>query len=85
MDFARRTNIFLILSASLLMTFAIASGTCAAGRISGAPLSPEDVCPILTGQKVPAVTLQTIEGKPFDLTESIAKKPTVLIFYRGGW
>jgi hypothetical protein len=75
----------LVISVSLLINCAIVSGTYAAARGSGVPLSPEDVCPILTGQKIPAVTLKTIEGKPFDMTDSIAKKPTILIFYRGGW
>lgn len=49
---------------------------------------PEDaanVCPIKVGQSLPSLTLQDIDGKDFNLNQSIAKKPTVLVFYRGGW
>lgn len=47
--------------------------------------SPYGVCPLLVGSRVPAVTVQTAEGKPFDLAGAVADKPTVLVFYRGGW
>jgi hypothetical protein len=80
-----KMNILLIIAVTLLMNVTIASGVCAADRSIGLPLLPDDVCPILPGQKIPAVTLKTIEGKPFDLAGSIAKNPTILIFYRGGW
>ncbi len=49
------------------------------------PISAEDVCPILVGTTVPKLTLTTASGSPFDLNAAIAKKPAVLIFYRGGW
>lgn len=37
------------------------------------------------GDPVPAVELRTADGSAFDLTAAIAEKPSVLIFYRGGW
>ncbi|WP_086934585.1 peroxiredoxin-like family protein [Agarilytica rhodophyticola] len=49
---------------------------------------PEDaakVCPIKVGQEIPKVTLQGIDGKNVDLAAKIGEKPTVLVFYRGGW
>ncbi|MGC1510330.1 peroxiredoxin-like family protein [Ketobacter sp.] len=49
------------------------------------PQKAEDVKPIMVGQVVPPVKLKTIEGKTFDLNESIEEKPTLLIFYRGSW
>ena len=49
------------------------------------PTSAEDICPILVGAMVPKLTLTTVEGSLFDLNAAIAEKPTVLIFYRGGW
>ena len=51
----------------------------------GAPTSAQDIKPLLIGASVPDVTLQTAERKSFDLKEAVAKKPTILIFYRGGW
>jgi len=47
--------------------------------------SAEEVCPLLVGQSVPDVQLTTVNGSSFGLTEAIAEKPTLLIFYRGGW
>jgi peroxiredoxin len=41
--------------------------------------------PLAVGQSIPDTTLQTEAGKPVKLRELISKKPTVLIFYRGGW
>lgn len=49
------------------------------------PQKAEDVKPIKVGSKVPPLPLQTVEGKSYDLFTSISRKPTVLIFYRGGW
>jgi hypothetical protein len=47
--------------------------------------SPGSVHPLLIGAGVPDLVLKSSEGKDFDLAEAIAKKPTVLILYRGGW
>ena len=49
------------------------------------PDSAEETRPIAAGEAVPALKLETVDGETFDLNEAIAKKPTVLIFYRGGW
>lgn len=38
-----------------------------------------------TKDSVPDGTLTTIDGKKVSLRTLIAKKPSVLIFYRGGW
>lgn len=47
--------------------------------------NPKDICPLLIGNAVPAVNVQTIEGKTVRLTDEVRNKPTILIFYRGGW
>ena len=47
--------------------------------------SAEAICPLLVGQKIPLVNLKTHDGKEFDLNAAVSQKPTVLIFYRGGW
>lgn len=49
------------------------------------PESPLEIRPLLIGAPVPKVTLQTVEGSPFDLGKAVSEKPSVLIFYRGGW
>lgn len=45
----------------------------------------EDICPLLVGASVPELELKTVEGGPFDLNKAIKEKPTIIIFYRGGW
>jgi hypothetical protein len=49
------------------------------------PASPQDVCPLLTGTCIPQVILSTVEGNSFDLMDAVRAKPSILIFYRGGW
>jgi peroxiredoxin len=48
-------------------------------------ISAEEIHPLLVGMKIPDVTLNGADGSLFRLREVIGKKPTVLIFYRGGW
>jgi hypothetical protein len=47
--------------------------------------SPERVCPLLNGVKIPQVSVKTTDGTPFELMAAIQIKPAVLVFYRGGW
>ena len=49
------------------------------------PTNAEEIRPLLVGQKLPNLTLRTPENSEINLNDEIAKKPTVLIFYRGGW
>ena len=44
-----------------------------------------DVTPILNGQTIPDVTVQTYDGKSVQLRDVVGEKPTVILFYRGGW
>ena len=46
---------------------------------------PNNVSPLMIGQDAPEIILFSSDGKPFNLREKIAQKPTVLLFYRGGW
>lgn len=52
---------------------------------SGVAPSAEEICPVKVGASVPSIPLQTVEGAAVDLKEEVTKKPTVLVFYRGGW
>jgi peroxiredoxin len=45
----------------------------------------EDICPLLCGEKIPNNQLADKEGTAVSLNKIISKKPTVLVFYRGGW
>ncbi len=45
----------------------------------------EDVTPLLNGQTVPNVTLKTADGAPVSLRAAVMTKPSVILFYRGGW
>ncbi|SFO90002.1 Peroxiredoxin [Chitinophaga sp. YR627] len=49
------------------------------------PQKPEDISPLLNGEKIPKAILTDVSGKKFDLNKAVSEKPTVLIFYRGGW
>ena len=49
------------------------------------PQDATKVRPLSAGEKAPAATLRNPEGKEIDLAAKYAQKPTVLIFYRGGW
>jgi peroxiredoxin len=41
--------------------------------------------PLKVGDAIPDVTLRTEEDKEVSLRKLVSEKPTVLIFYRGGW
>jgi len=45
----------------------------------------ENVTPLLNGTAAPNVTVKTADGSPVSLQALLMQKPTVLIFYRGGW
>ncbi|RVT98488.1 AhpC/TSA family protein [Mucilaginibacter limnophilus] len=52
---------------------------------AGVPLKAEDVSPLLAGERIPLLKLPGASGEIFDLNRSVAEKPTILVFYRGGW
>lgn len=47
--------------------------------------SPKNVNPLLIGASIPDITLKTIENKDVNLLDLAKNKPTIFIFYRGGW
>ncbi len=49
------------------------------------PTSADQVHPVLIGGHAPDAHLMTSQGKPVSLKVEILDKPTILIFYRGGW
>ncbi len=52
---------------------------------SSVPNRAEDAMPLKAGAKVPSTNLKTLDGKDISLRTALGKKPTVIIFYRGGW
>lgn len=49
------------------------------------PEKPEDISPLLTGEKIPEATLKSTDGSTHSLSAIIKQKLTILLFYRGGW
>ena len=49
------------------------------------PLVAEDISPILIGETLPNANFQNPEGNYVQLKALLEEKPTVLVFYRGGW
>jgi peroxiredoxin len=49
------------------------------------PDKAEDISPLLYGESVPDVKITSIDGSRQSILSIIAEKPSVLIFYRGGW
>jgi hypothetical protein len=66
----------------LLMAICLGGG--AKAEEGFAPV-PEQVSPLLVGQKLPILVLQDADGKNFDLNVENSQKPLVVVFYRGHW
>ena len=49
------------------------------------PTVAEDISPILIGETLPNAYFQNAEGESVQLKAVLEEKPTVLVFYRGGW
>lgn len=47
--------------------------------------SAEETNPLAVGDRIPSVQVADSDGRRIDLSELTAEKPTVIIFYRGGW
>lgn len=69
-------------TSKVIQTSLIAAGVFAAAVTTSAA---DEIKHLGKGDKVPAVTVQNDKGESIDLQAAVAKAPTVLIFYRGGW
>lgn len=45
----------------------------------------EDISPLLNGETFPDAVLKAPDGSEHDLSEILKQKPSVVLFYRGGW
>ncbi len=70
--------------ANLLATLTVA-GLSLPVHAAELPTRAEDVRPLLLGSASPTADLQTLDGSQLSLTQALAGRPTVLVFYRGGW
>jgi peroxiredoxin len=53
--------------------------------LAGIPDSPEQVQPLKVGSRAPIFAARTTEGALRTFEPDSYKKPTVVLFYRGGW
>ncbi|MFW5894276.1 MAG: peroxiredoxin-like family protein [Verrucomicrobiota bacterium] len=74
--------VLLVSSAGLVFGNEVAVETSAESAVAE---SAEDVRPLLIGAEIPEVTLKTAQGNEINLKETVAERPVVVIFYRGGW
>ncbi len=49
------------------------------------PENPEDISPLLIGETMPDVQVTNLDGQTVNFLDLAKAKPTVVIFYRGGW
>ena len=68
---------------ALLFSFAFIFNSI--GLSAQIPAKPEEISPLLIGENIPVVHIPDAMGNDFDLNLAIAKQPTLLVFYRGGW
>jgi len=73
-----------LLLAAFAVTAAVSASALALDRTVIAD-KVENVTPLLNGSIAPSVTVKTVDGSPLSLQALLMQKPTVLIFYRGGW
>lgn len=65
----------------------VAPSPVGAGQMANGHWEPESLMtPLKAGASMPRGNIaQTADGERFDVDAAVAAKPTVLIFYRGGW
>lgn len=83
--FLNRLNVLAVYSLIVFCGFIMIAQTTNAQQPNVFPQKPEEVSPLLIGEQIPTSTLLDAKGKSFNLNAALAAKPTILIFYRGGW
>lgn len=58
---------------------------CVSNTNAQVPEKAEDISPMLIGEILPKANLVDAYGKNILLKDALSEKPTVLVFYRGGW
>ncbi len=69
----------------LALTLMVVAST-SAQAYEGSPAAwPTETCPIQAGELLPSAMVTAADGSAVDLAESVSEKPTLLVFFRGGW
>lgn len=58
---------------------------CSISASAQVPENADEICPMLIGETIPKATLQDSDGKQVELGKLLSSKPSVVVFYRGGW
>lgn len=74
-----------ILIKSLVIMLMMFSSFCFSQGEPTVASSPEEINPLRTGQTIPEVNIKNVKGDLVSLNTLVSEKPTILIFYRGGW
>jgi peroxiredoxin len=82
---SRRSSKIIIAVTLLFCAFVFNTTSLHAQISTPIPTKPEEVSPLLIGENIPVIHISDATGNDFDLNSAIAQKPTMLIFYRGGW
>lgn len=69
----------------LLAIIALCTFSCAVYSEERVAIDADNIRPLLIGQFAPNPTIKTEFGGDIQLHSVLEKKPTVVIFYRGGW
>ena len=76
--------LFAILILSLLAATPSVAETEARGKLQNKKTG-ESAKPLKAGATIPSVQIVSAEKEPLDLKKVLENKPSILIFYRGGW
>jgi len=68
-----------------LLSVLFAAATMTQTLVAQLPEKPEDISPLLIGEKIPVLTLTNLDGNTESTTTILNGKPTVIMVYRGGW
>jgi len=80
-----KLSLAFLLSTTLLASLTAGCASPPRPSVAAVPTAPDKVDPLGVGAVVPRVQVRTMQGKALNLDTAISKKPTILIFYRGGW
>ena len=45
----------------------------------------KDICSLNIGTEIPSAIIKSVDGEEVDLKKIASEKPTIILFYRGGW
>lgn len=56
-----------------------------ADEYAALPASAQEITPLKKGDRAPAFTVRSVDGKPYEFDPEKLQNPTILISFRGGW